>query len=124
MSKQHKENPIPRVKPPTVHVTDEDQSDQPRTALEKVEVPDVEITKPKKKKSMLKKILANKIVRGIGSVLGGVLGAGGSILAGLDPEFALVVGVTAVIAIFGGMKKAAEFKELFDEDLKDNSNRK
>lgn len=76
------------------------------------------VHKPKKRKPMLKRILTSKIAKGILSAIGGVVGFGGSVFAGLDPEFAVVVAATAVIAIFGGMDKAAKFKGLFDDNLK------
>lgn len=88
---------------------------------EYLNTPNKDFLNYKKRKPMLKRLLASKIVRGIGSVLGGVVGAGGSILAGLDPEFAVLVGVTAVIAIFGGIKKAQAFYDIFDQDVKKDS---
>ena len=123
MCKNNKK-PIKHRKVETVSITDEDQSDQPRTAIRKVDVPEEDFLNYKKKKPMLKKLLASKIVRGIGSVLGGVLGAGGSILAGLDPEFAVLVGVTAIIAIFGGIKKAQAFYDIFEDDVKEEKQTK
>lgn len=81
------------------------------------------VYKPKKRKPMLKRILTSKIAKGIISAVGGVIGFGGGVFAGLDPEFALVVAATAVIAIFGGMEKAAKFKGLFDTDLKDQDSK-
>lgn len=81
------------------------------------------VYKPKKRKPMLKRILTSKIAKGILSAVGGVVGFGGSVFAGLDPEFAFVVAATAVIAIFGGMEKAAKFKGLFDNELKDQDSK-
>lgn len=88
--------------------------------VRKVNVPDVPKTKPHT--PMLKRILGNRIIKGIISLVGGVVGFTGSTFAGLDPEFAFIVAVTAVIALFGGMEKAAKFKGLFDDDLNKPSN--
>ena len=120
MSKQRK-NPIERKNIEPVYLSGENDSSRPITDEDKV---DVSKYQPKpKKKSMFKRILKSKIVKGIGSLLGGVVGFGGSIFAGLDPEYAFVVGVTAVIALFGGIEKARQFYDIVDDDDLKNDNK-
>lgn len=67
------------------------------------------------KKPMLKRLLAGKVVKTISGIIGGVVGGTGSLLGGLDPEFAWIVGVTAFIAIFMGMDKAERFYAIFKD---------
>lgn len=124
MSKKRK-NPISRREIEPVSVTNDDRSDQPGTAIsdkDKVDIPERDFLNYKKKEPMLKRLLKSKIVKGITSVIGGALGFGGSVFAGLDPEFALLVAATAVIAIFMGIEKAGQFKEIFDDDLTPKNN--
>jgi len=116
MSKQRKSN-IEGRKVDPVKVSGDNI---PEIEMRKVDYDeDKDFLNYKKKDPMLKRILKSKIAKGITSVLGGVVGFGGSVFAGLDPEFAFLVVATAVIAIFGGMEKAAQFKGLFDDQLKD-----
>ncbi len=115
MSKQRK-NPIERKKIDPVYLSGAETS-RPITEKDKVDVSKYE-PKIKKRKPMLKRLLASKVVKGIGSLLGGIAGFGGSIFAGLDPEYAFVVGVTAVIAIFGGIEKARKFYDIVDDGFK------
>lgn len=110
--KKPRNNPIKRI----TNIPDVRVSQPAKPDFKKADV--TEAPKIKIKEPMLKRILGSKIAKGILSVLGGAAGFTGSVFAGLDPEFAFLVAVTAVIAIFGGMEKAAKFKGLFDEDLK------
>ncbi len=117
MSKQTKKS-ISRQKVEPVSVTSKDDLNKPITPLHKVHVPVK--PKPKRKKTMLKRILGSKIIKGILSLLGGAVGFTGSIFVGLDPEFAFLVAVTAIVAVSSGMDKAAKFKGLFDDELNKN----
>ncbi len=119
MSKQ-RNNPIQRKEIDPVSFTGDDVEGRPITDQDLVDETKYKKREPKKE-PMLKRLLKSKIVKGITSLIGGAAGFGGSIFAGLDPEYAFVVGVTALIAIFGGMEKARQFFDIVDDGLdKDN----
>ncbi len=118
MCKQRK-NPIERKKVDPVYLSGEETS-RPITEKDKVDLSKYE-PKIKKRKPMLKRLFGSKVIKGIVSTIGGALGFGGSILGGLDPEYAFVVGVTAVIVLFGGIEKARKFYDIVDDDFKKDS---
>lgn len=114
MSKQKK------IPPRTINDYDDIKPPEPK----KAEEPDFDKTATfhKSRKPMLKRLLASKVAKTITGILGGVLGTGGSLVAGIDPEFAVLVGATAFIALFMGMEKAERFYAIFkDRPKKEDS---
>lgn len=71
--------------------------------------------KPKQKTGTMRKIF--KTVKRFGGLVAGLLGTGGGVAAGLDINTALLIGVTAAVALISGdLAFAKEFRELFDDD--------
>lgn len=72
-------------------------------------------TEPESNPTIMGKVL--KTVKRFGGLVAGLLGTGGGLAAGLDINSAILIGVTAAVALIAGdLALAKEFKELFDDD--------
>ncbi|MFW5916196.1 MAG: hypothetical protein ACOCTM_01855 [Bacteroidota bacterium] len=78
-----------------------------------------EIAQEKTNKRMgISDFVKNKILTVVTAIVGGILGTGGGIFAGFDTDYAVLVGLTALVLIASGKESAAFFYELVHKPKK------
>ena len=73
------------------------------------------VEKPKHNPSKMSRIIP--FLKRTASLLAGIIGGGGSLIAGFDPSTAVLIAVSAAMLVLGvELAVVKEFKELFEDD--------